>query len=297
MILTERNKAFLTLHVAVILFGFTAILGGLIDLSAFAIVWWRVVITCASLLFIVNLKKIFHLPKKAIFTYLGIGCIIALHWVAFYGSIKLSNASTTLVCLATTSLFTVFNEPLFLKKKLQTTDILYGLAIIPCMWYIADDLDYSLRLGAVVGLISAYLASLFNVLNKKHLEDIEALPLTFIEMCGVLFFITLFLPFIHPDLAVIIPKNGLTWIYLTILALVCTTFAWVVSMHALRRVTAFEATLVINLEPVYGIILAIFLLKEHQELNPRFYVGASLIGIIVMSYPLLKRYQKFKYDH
>ncbi len=289
-----KNKALLQLHFAVLLFGFTAILGDVINMSALMIVWWRVLITMASLLLLLNFgKELLKLSKKQIQVFLGIGVIIGLHWLTFYGAVKLSNASITLICMATTSLFTSFIEPLFFKRQINKLEILLGAAMVPCMALVVNGISDDYYLGVIVGLASAFLAALFSVFNKKYVSEVSILSMTFVEMVGVFIFLSIIIPFVLSGNSefVLMPPSGLDWFYIGVLAILCTTVAWVISLYALRELTVFEANLVVNLEPVYGIVLAAFILKEYEQLNTSFYIGAFLIIVIVLCYPFIRKRQ------
>jgi len=287
--LNNTQKAYLQLHIAVLLYGFTAILGDLIQLSALVLVWWRVFITSISLLFLIqfgqNIKK---LPKALILKYMGIGVLVAIHWICFFGAIKYSNASITLVCLATTSFFTAFLEPLVLKQKIKSYEILLGLLIIPGMMLVVNNTDVSMLLGIGIGLLSAFLASLFSSFNKKLVDEADPMSITFLELGSAWLFISLILPLFFMNNEAVFMPSGSDWLYLIVLSLLCTTFAYVISLDALRHISAFAATLTINLEPVYGIILAWLILKENEELSMGFYIGCGLILGAVFSYPFVK---------
>jgi len=285
------KSAYLELHVAVLLFGFTAILGDLIQLSAVMIVWWRVLITCISLLYLVRFgKKLKTIPKDKVLKYLGIGILVALHWITFYGAVKLSNASVALICFASTSLFTSFLEPAILRRPIEKLQVIMGLMIIPGMWLIVNTVDTSMMKGIYVGLLSALLAALFSTLNKKYIDDADSYSITFLELGSAWVFISLLVPILHySGNEIQFMPIGMDWIYLLILAILCTTLAYILSLRALKHVSAFVANLTINLEPVYGILLAILLLNEHKELSPKFYLGVILISAIVFSYPLLRK--------
>lgn len=291
--LSAKGKALLQIHFAVILFGFTAIIGDLIDLSAMMIVWWRVLITSFSLLFLLKGGlTLLKLNKREVFIFLGIGFIIALHWLSFYGAVKLSNASITLICMATTALFTSFIEPFVFRKKLDWLDIVLGLLMIPCMALVVNGVQPGYYLGVAVGLFSAFSASLFGVINKKYVDKVDVLSMTFVEMVGVFISISIMIPFVFHFSDTVynfVPPSTIDWVYILILALVCTTLAWVISLFALRVLTAFETNLVINLEPIYGIALAALILKEYEQLNTSFYIGAFLILAVVLAYPYFKR--------
>lgn len=285
------KRAYIELHIAVLLYGFTAILGDLIQLSAVIIVWWRVLITCISLLYFVKFgSTLKSIPRNKVFKFLGIGVLVALHWITFYGAIKLSNASVALICFASTSLFTSFLEPAILGRAVEKLQVIMGLMIIPGMWLIVNTVDTSMMNGIYVGLLSALLAAIFSTLNKRLIEDADSYSITFLELGSAWIFISILIPVLlssGSDLQ-FWPK-GSDWVYLIILALLCTTLAYILSLRALKHVSAFVANLTINLEPVYGILLAIFLLNDHKELSPRFYLGVILISAIVFSYPVLKK--------
>jgi len=289
------TKAYLELHIAVFLFGFTAILGDLISLSATLLVWWRVLLTCISLFFLLRFgKKMTKLSGKMIMILVGIGVLVALHWITFFGAIKYSNASITLIALATASLFTAFLEPLILKKSISFVEVFLGLLIIPGMILVVKNIDLSMYMGIYLGLLSAFLAATFSILNKKYINDAEPMTITFIELGSAWLFISILLPFVFSYSAepVVFWPTGMDVIYLLVLALICTTLAYVLSLRALKHLTAFASNLTINLEPVYGIILAWLVLNENEELDPGFYMGCFLIVAVVFAYPLLKKWFK-----
>ena len=219
--MNNTQKAYLQLHIAVILFGFTAILGDLISLSAIMLVWWRVLITSISLLFLIGFgKKLLLIPRKRIFQYMGIGTLIALHWICFFGSIKYANASVGLVCYATTSLFTSFLEPIITKRPFKWYELSLATIIIPGMIMIVNNIDLTMKLGIWIGLASAFLASLFAILNKKFINDADAFSITFLELSSGWLFISLLLPFYFTseENLSFFPNNE-DWGYLLVLAL------------------------------------------------------------------------------
>lgn len=290
--MNDTQKAYLQLHTAVILFGFTAILGDLIALPAMVLVWWRVLITSLSLLFLIDFgKKLLTISKKHILQCMGIGILVAIHWLTFFGSIKFANASVCLICFATTSLFTSLLEPLLTTKSFQWYEMSLAIIVIPGMVLIVNNVDFSMMTGVWLGLISAFLAALFSILNKKIVNAADAFSITFLELGSSWLFITLLLPFYffneeHTAFFPGVEDLG----YLLVLSLVCTTFAYVITLKALKYVTAFAANLTLSLEPVYGIILAVLILKENKELSLGFYIGSAMILFSVLIYPLLKRY-------
>ena len=287
--MNKKLLSYTQLHIAVILYGLTAILGDLISISAVSLVWWRVMITSISLLFFIGFgKHLLTLGKRHILIYLGIGLLVGLHWICFYGSVKLANASIALITMATTSFFTSIIEPIVTGSKFNKLEIILGLLIIPAMLLVAKNIDWTMMTGFFVGLLSALLASLFASLNKKYVDDASPYVISFLEMFGAFLFISMIIPFIIQQGIDIMPQST-DWIYLIILSLFCTTLAFVITMMALKHVSAFDSNLVINLEPVYGIILAIIILKEHEQLSLSFYFGVILILCIVFSHPIIVR--------
>lgn len=286
-----ERKAYTELHIAVLLFGLTAILGDLIEMSAMMIVWWRVVITCISLLFFVKAAHIVRdIPPRLILQFMGIGVLVALHWLTFYEAIKMANASIVLVCLATSSFFTAILEPFIMNQKVKWYEITLGLLVIPGMVLIVNSTDISMMTGFWIGLLSAFIAALFGALNKKLVGQSDEVSITFLELGSACIFISLAIPFYLPNMNIeqFIPSFK-DWIYLLALALLCTTVAYILALRALKYLSAFAANLTVNLEPVYGILLACLILNEHKELNSGFYFGVAIIICSILSYPFLKK--------
>lgn len=284
----SEKRAYLELHLAVLLWGFTAILGDLIQLSALVLVWWRVLITSVSLVFFVRARRLIRdIGWAQVLRFAGIGVLAGLHWICFYGAIKLANASVSLICMATTSFFTSLLEPFIMRQPVRWLDILLGLLVVPGMALVVSGTADSMNIGILVGLLSAFLAATFGTLNKKYIGKSDPLRITFLELGSAWLFLSLLLPFVPTETFWPSPTD---WGYLLVLALLCTTFAYALSLRALYHLSAFAANLTINLEPVYGIGLAWILLNDHQELGPYFYIGVLIIMVVVFSYPLLKRW-------
>lgn len=292
--MNPTRRAYFELHIAVFLFGFTAILGKIISVPETVLVWWRVFFTTISLLFLVDVARLYRtLPRKTFFQFLSIGILVAIHWVTFFGAAKYANVSVCLICMATASFFTALLEPLIMKQKVKWFELGLGLLIIPGMMLVIKNTEDFMFIGIVMGLISAFLAALFSTLNKKLIDKTSPIEITFLEIGGALLFLTVLMPFylyFEPEVQVL--PVGMDWVYLVILALVCTTFAYVLSLRALQHITAFAANLTVNLEPVYGILLAIVLLQENKELDGGFYLGVLVILAAIFIYPVLKRFYK-----
>ena len=284
------TKAYIQLHTAIFLFGFTAILGKLITLEEIELVWYRVLLTTVSLAVVPAIwRSIAHIPARARWQLAGIGVLVALHWVCFFGSIKAANVTVALSVLSTAALFTSLLEPLIYRTRLKWTELVLGLLIVPGM-YLIFSFGKGYTTGILLGLGAAVLGSLFSVLNRKMVARYDALPITLVELGSAWVFLSL----VAVPLALMgkggnfIPTPS-DWLWLVILALLCTTLAYVLAMNALRYLTAFTSTLSINLEPLYGILMAIALFQEHKDLSPGFYAGAAIILSAVVVHTLLER--------
>ena len=289
-------RSYIYLHIAVFLFGFTGILGYVIDLPAITLVWWRSLLTWLMLLpymFYTNGFK--HITKCSFAIFAGIGCIVALHWISFYGSIKLANSSVAMICLATISVMTVFCDAWFNKKSILWKDALIGIAIIPGILLIIQNISTQYKLGFIVGLIAAAFSAIFATLNKKFVQSLHSISITWIELFAVWAFITLMLPFyynINPE-AKFLPNNS-DLFYLIILSLFCTVISYVLVLKSLHHISAFSAMLTFNLETIYGIILSIVILHEHRQMNAWFYLGVLLILLSVFLHPYLNNARQKK---
>lgn len=284
------QKAYLQLHIAVFLYGFTAILGKLITLSELSLVWWRMLLTTISFLFFPKMLQLFKaIPVKVRWQLFGIGIIIALHWVCFFGAIKYSNVSICLVCMATGAFFTSIIEPIVFKQKIKAYEIFLGLMIIPGMYLVVQSTSWDMMTGIVLALISAILAVFFSIFNKRMVEKTDTSVITFVELGSGWLFLTLLLPFYLYYFETSMQPTWLDLGYLLVLVLLCTTFAFVLNLNALKHISAFNANLAINLEPVYGILLAWLLFQENKEVGQYFYIGVLIVLISVFSYPFLKK--------
>ncbi len=276
------KSALIKLHLAVFLWGFTGVLGRLIQLNEGLLVWYRLIITIASLLFIFRVQNSFE--KITLYTKLrlmSIGILVALHWVFFYGSIKYANVSISLICLSCIAFFTSILEPIIVKSKLNIVDILLSLVGVSGVALIFH-FDNKYRIGIFLGLISALFSALFSTCNKKNVAAASSQSIMFYELVGGFIFLTILLPFYLkylPTQHLFPTTKDILW--LLILSWVCTVIAMDLSLQALKKVSAFTQNLTLNLEPVYGIILAFIIYKEQKELNPNFYWGFALIILSV----------------
>ena len=277
------KKAFIQLHVAVFLAGFTAILGKLITLHEGMLVWYRMLITAVTLMALLYFKKeLQRLSLKNIFKIFSVGAIVALHWLTFYGSIKYSNVSVSLTCLSAIGFFTAFLDPLIMRRRIDITEVFLGMLAIAGI-YLIFDFYPQYKLGILFGIISAMLASLFPILNKNLLKEFSPKTVTLYEMCGGVIALIFILPFylkLFPA-EYYFPTIS-DWLWLLVLSWLCTVFAFILSLNALKKVSPFTANLAYNLEPVYGIILAFIIFKENKYLSAGFYYGLGLILLAVI---------------
>jgi drug/metabolite transporter (DMT)-like permease len=277
------KKAFIQLHIAVLLAGLTGILGKLISLNEGLLVWYRLLLTAPSLWLLALLRKqAIRIDRKDLWRIFGIGGIAALHWVAFYGSIKYSNVSVSLLCFSAIGFFTAIIEPLVMRHKVDVVELLLGLLVIAGICLIFQ-VNPHFKTGIVIGLVSALLGSLFPVLNKRILRRVSSENVTLYELSGGFLVLTLLMPiylwlFPAPSL---LPSPS-DWGWLLVLSWACTVLAFNLSMSALQKISAFTVNLSYNLEPVYGILLAVLLFREDKYLNGGFYIGFFLILLSIV---------------
>lgn len=291
--MNDRLRAYLYLHFCVFLWGFTAILGKLISLSALPLVWWRVVLCCGALWWFLPKAQLRALSRRTLGRMLGIGALVGLHWLCFYGAIKLSNASVAVASMAVASFFSSLLEPLLLRQRVRWYEVALGLFVLPGMALIIGHLDWTMRSGFLVGLLAAFLAALFTVLNKRLIdaEAPPAWPMSFMELLGGLIICTAALPFVALSGAELtLQPQPWDWLWMLLLAWGCTLLPYYLTLTAMRHLTAFAANLTVNLEPVYGVILAGLFFGEHREMSPGFYVGVGIILLSVFGHPFLVRW-------
>ena len=289
-IITLENlhlRSHLKLHFIVIIYGFTAILGKLITLPAPLLVFYRMLIAVIAFYAFLRLNKTdLSINRSQFFKLFGIGMIVAVHWITFFGAIQLSNISVTLGCFATTTLFTSLLEPFFFRKRINAIEVLIGLLIILGL-YLIFRFETRYLLGMVVALISAFLAGLFTVLNKKLVSHQKASVISFYEMMGGVAGIAVYLIVsIWTRTTVMALPTLPDLFYLLILGIVCTAYAFAVTVDIMKHLSAYVVTLTINLEPVYGIIMAYFIFGESEHMTGGFYLGTTIILMSVLGYPM-----------
>jgi drug/metabolite transporter (DMT)-like permease len=281
------------MHIAVLLWGFTGVLGRAINLSEYPLVCYRMLLTTLILITILYFRKQWKIlswaEAKILF---GIGCIIAIHWVAFYGSIKYANASIALICLSTAGIYTALLEPLIFKRKVQLSDIIFSLIAFAGMMLIYK-VELHFNKGIWFGLIAAMLSAVFTLMNKKVINKYESQLVAAYEIGGGLILLILLFPlynlvFVQTKF---IPSTA-DFGYLIILAYFCTVLGQSLALSALKKLSPFTVILSVNLEPVYGIALAAYFYNENTELNPNTIWGILLIALSVLGHMAFMLWKK-----
>jgi drug/metabolite transporter (DMT)-like permease len=279
----SMRRALIQLHIAVFLWGFTGVLGRLITLNEGLLVWYRLLLTVITLLFIMWWQKSFKLLNwKDTLQLFGIGTIVMLHWVCFYGSIKYANVSIALTCLSASGLFTAVLEPLFFKNRIQLVEIVLGAIAIAGI-YLIFHFDPRYKIGIIIGLFATLFTAVFSVMNKKIIHKYSGKTMIVYELTGGWLLLTLLMPWYLQQFPVdsILPTTQ-DWGWLLLLSWFCTILAMELSLKALQKISAFTQNLTLNLEPVYGIILAFVVYQENKQLNDWFYAGFGLILLVVV---------------
>ena len=290
----DRILNLLHLHFIVFIWGFTAILGKLITLESLPLVWIRMgMATIFIILYIAIAKFSLKVSKKTLFWLLGGGIVVALHWVTFFLAIKVSTVSVALAMMSTGAFFTALMEPFWYGRKIIGYEILFGIMVIIGL-YLIFKVETAYVYGMTIALISAFLAAVFSLINGKLVQHHRPSLIAFYELGTGVLFLTLVLG-IKGDLSTaLIALPLMDWVYLLILALICTAYAFIASVKIMRVLTPYTVMLTTNLEPVYGILLAWFIFGAEEEMNPMFYVGAFIILLTVIANGILKQRASFK---
>jgi len=287
--MNPHRRALFELHACVVLWGFTAILGKLITLPALMLVWWRMLlVTLALACFPRVWRGLAAIPPRLIATYAGIGAVVALHWLTFYGSVKLANASVAATCMALAPVVTALIEPWITGARFERHNLLLGILVIPGVALVVGGIPGSMHLGFWVGVVSAALAAVYTALNKRYLGHQDAMAVTWTELGAGFLLVAAIAPFMAPDGGSVVLPGVQDGAWLLVLAILCTLIPFAVSLATLRHLSAFTAQLAINLEPVYAIALAVLFLGEARELNGLFFVGVAIVLFAVFGHGWLQ---------
>ena len=286
--LNDNVKSYLHLHLIVFIWGFTAVLGALISLDALPLVWFRMLFAVGFIAVYIYFKKIsLRISKKVLLQFLFSGLIIALHWFTFFHAIKISNISITLACLSTGALFTSLLEPILYGKKIVRYEVFFGLLVVFGL-YIIFKVEGNYFLGIIIALSSAFLSALFAVINSKFVKEHDPTIISFYELSGGVIFFTFLLFFNHSFSPTFFRLSAKDLMYLLILSSVCTSYAFIASTSVMKFLSPYTVMLTINLEPIYGIILAVLIFKDKERMSFEFYLGAFIILLTVLLNAILK---------
>jgi drug/metabolite transporter (DMT)-like permease len=264
------------------------VLGALITLDALPLVWFRMLFAVGFIAVYIYFKKLpLKVSRKALLQFLFSGLIIALHWFTFFHAIKISNISITLACLSTGALFASLLEPILYGKKIVWYEVFFGMLVVVGL-YIIFNVEGSYVWGMITALTSAFLSALFAVINSKLVKSHDATVISFYELSGGVIFFTFLLLLTHsfsPSFFVLSVKD---LIYLLILSSICTAYAFIASTSVMKFLSPYTVMLTINLEPIYGIVLAVMVFKEKEKMSFEFYIGAVIILVTVLLNAVIK---------
>ena len=287
--MNPHRRALIEIHICVVLWGITAILGKLISLPALQLVWWRMLLVVAALSCLPRVwRSLKAIPPRLMAVYAGIGCLVALHWLAFYGSVKLANASVAATTMALAPAVTALIEPALTGSRFERHNLLLGILVIPGVALVVGGIPQDMHWGFWLGVVSAALASLFNALNKRYLGHHDAMAVTWFEIGAGFLLVAAIAPFTAPNGSAIVLPDVRDGALLLVLAILCTLIPYAVALAALRHVSAFTAQLAINLEPVYAICIAVAFLGEARDLDTAFFVGVAIVLAAVFGHGFLQ---------
>ncbi|WP_264563477.1 DMT family transporter [Flavobacterium sp. N3904] len=288
----DNLKSYLNLHLIVFIWGFTAILGALITIPANFLVWYRMLFAAVFIaIFLGVKKKSFQVSPKSFVKLVVVGLLIALHWIFFFEAIKISTVSITLSVFSLGAFFASLLEPIFYGRKVLWYEVFFGLVIIAGLGMIMNVEIHYLN-GMLLALVSIILGVLFTLMNGKLIEQHDPSVISFYEFAAGFSFITLYFLFqgkFTADFFVLTTKN---WVLILVLSSICTAYAFTASVKVMRRLSPYTVMLTTNLEPVYGIILAFFIIGGKEKMSTEFYIGAIIIVITVLLNGIIKHYRK-----
>jgi drug/metabolite transporter (DMT)-like permease len=292
-----QTSDYLKLHFIVLLWGATAILGRLISIPTVEMVFYRTLLATVGMVVLVATSGgQFRIGIGDLIKLVLVGFLVGAHWIAFFGSGQVSTASVSLVGFATASFWTAITEPLSHRRKIRPLEISLGIFVVIGL-YVIFSFDFEFYLGLFLGILSGLLLAIFAVINSHFVARLPSATITLYEMAGAFLFTAAFLPlyqqYLADDMTLQLVPTALDWVYISILAIVCSVYAYSLSIELMKKIPVFVIQLTLNLEPVYGIVLAAIVLNETKQLHLSFYLGALIILLAVFCYPLLKK--RFSY--
>lgn len=293
----DKLRSYLHFHLIVFIWGFTAVLGALITIDAVPLVWYRMGLASIFIFIYVKWKGIsLALSKKALIGFSIAGFIIALHWLTFFGAIKVSNVSITLAMMSTGAFFTALLEPIFYKRKLIWYELIFGAIVVAALYFIFE-VETHYQTGILLALFSAFLSAIFTLINGKFIEHHNPTKISFYELLIGTACITIYLITARGETFFSYDFYNLTssdWLYIGILASVCTAYAFIAAVAVMKHLSPYTIMLTINLEPVYGILLAFIVLRDSEQMSTEFYYGALVILAVVIANGILKNTKRFR---
>ena len=280
------------LHFIVFIWGFTAVLGDLITIEAVPLVWHRMLLgSLFVLIYIIYNKGMLKVSLRSLIKFAFVGLLIALHWLAFFSAVKVSNVSITLAMMSTGAFFASFLEPIFFKRKIIGYEVIFGLIVIIGL-YIIFKVESEYLSGILLALLASFLGTLFSIFNGMMVKSHNATVISFYELLFGVVFITLYILFTDGFDNTFFNLSGSDWTYLIILASICTAYAFIASVHVMKWISPYTVMLTTNMEPVYGILLALLILGEKEYMSPTFYLGAIIILLTVVLNGIIKTRKK-----
>ena len=284
----SKFKNYLLLHLIVFIWGFTAILGALITIDAIPLVWYRMLLAVLFIaIYFLWKKKSFKVDRAGLLKFFFTGVVIALHWVFFFKAIKVSNVSVALVTMSTGAFFTALIEPVFFKRKINALEMFLGLLVIAGL-YIIFNFESQYKLGIIYALIASFLGALFAVLNGLFIKKYTADTISFYQLFFGVVFITIYLLFTNSFSVSFFQIPASDWLYLIVLSSICTAYAFIASVHVMKYLSPYTVMLTINLEPIYAIVLTLFIFGDKEQMSSTFYLGAFIVLFVVLLNGIIK---------
>jgi len=284
---------YLKLHFIVFLWGFSAILGKLVSIPAVEMVFYRSILAAIGMgMVMLATKGNFHVTKSQLVRLVLIGFIVAFHWVAFFGSARVANVSVSLVGFATNSLWAALLEPWFNRTRVKKFELMLGLVVVFGL-YVIFSFDFQYKLGLFLGVVAGFTSALFSVFNSRMVRSVPAFTITFYEMIGAFVGLAIFFPVYivtwAPGGVLHLAPAVMDWVYIGLLAGVCSVYAYSTAVELMKKISVFFIQLALNLEPIYGIIMAVIIFGSEEKMGTNFYVGAMIIMSAVVLYPVFKK--------
>jgi drug/metabolite transporter (DMT)-like permease len=292
----ENNylKSYLNLHFIVFIWGFTAVLGALITVREASLVWYRMGLAGVFLvLYLLYKKQSLRLPLKSVVKLVLVGFLIAIHWIYFFKAINVSNVAITLAMFSMGAFFASILEPLIYKRKMLWYEVLFGLIIIAGLFTIMQ-VEMKYLEGILYALFSVFIGVLFTLFNGKLIQQHDSTVITVYEFFAGFLFVSIYLLFDGKFNAQFFEISGTDWLLILLLASICTAYAFTASVHVMKRLSPYTVMLTTNLEPVYGIVLAYFIVGEDEKMSMPFYIGSALILVTVILNGVIKNKIKGK---